>query len=717
MSGLVNQTRDADIDIGKLFSAIWRYKFKIIIGSLIVTGLMFVLLSMVSPRYKSEARVLIDSSESVFTRPAGNNEQQQPQFDELAITSQVDILTSSELLLQVAEELDLGSRSEFDEASSISALSNVFIMLGLNEDPRQLAKEKRVLRKVREKLEVYAREGSRVIIIEFESKDKELAAQFPNVLADAYLKLESRASLDSTGEAAEYLSNEIASLQESVRKAENAVADFRAQYGLFESQNNETLATQQLSELSTELSRVRSDRATTEARARSVQTALSTGQAIDSLPDVIASPIVNRLQEQQINLLAELAQLQTTLLDNHPDVRSLKSQINDLSGQLRNEARKVLVSLRAEADIAREREAQLARELNQLKSASASANSQEVELNALEREAASQRALLESYLIRFREAQARGQVDYAPSSARLISSATTPLEPTFPKMVPMLSVTFLGTMLILSMVALLSELFSGRALIPAAGSTQTFANGVDVDRASRVAEPQPHATPSRQPQQASPMAPSSASSQQVPVDSDLLPLRALAQMLMENGASRAVIVSPEGDLASRASVGVTRLMADQGVRTILIDLTGSGAASHLMVPGNAVGITDLLASKASYAQVIHPDSATSAHVLPVGRSSGPEVASGLGRLPMILGALTEAYDLVVVECGETDASGLRQLVDAGTEIIVSAIASNSAEVRAATAELVQGGFTDLMLLDAKTATPRTPMPGRRVASA
>ncbi|MGB7432090.1 MAG: Wzz/FepE/Etk N-terminal domain-containing protein [Ahrensia sp.] len=710
MSGPVNQTRDADIDIGKLFSAIWRNKFKIVIGSLIVTALMFVLLSMVSPRYKSEARVLVDSSESVFTRPSGNNEQQQPQFDELAITSQVDILTSSELLLKVAQELDLGSRSEFDSAASMSALSEVFIMLGLSEDPRQLEKEKRVLRKVREKLEVYAREGSRVIVIEFESKDKELAARFPNVLADAYLKLESRASLDSTGQAAEYLSNEIASLQASVRVAENAVADFRAQSGLFESQNNETLATQQLGELSTELSRVRSDRAATEARARSVQTALSTGQSIDSLPDVIASPIVNRLREQQINLLAELAQLQTTLLDNHPDVRSLKSQINDLSSQLRNEAQKVLVALRAEVDIEREREAQLSRELNQLKSASANANSQEVELNALEREAASQRALLESYLIRFREAQARGQVDYAPASARLISSATVALEPTFPKMIPMLAVTFIGTMLLLSMVALLAELFSGRALVPAAGASLA-----EVSQPEPA--PQPVAGSALRTAQAPPARSRHVSDRSVQPDSDLLPLAALAQALMDNGASRAIVVSPEGDAASGASVGLTRFMARHDVRTILMDLTGTGAASQLMVPNNAVGITDLLASKASYAQVIHPDSASNAHVVPVGRASGHEVASGLGRLPMILEALTEAYDLVIVECGETDAMGLSQLVDAGSEVIVSSIDHGSPDVRAATAELARGGFKSLMMLDATTATPPTPMRGRRTVSA
>lgn len=713
MSGSVNQTRDADIDIGKLFGAIWKNKITILVGSLVITALVFVLLSMVSPRYKSEARLLLESNESVFTRPSGNDQDRQTQMDELAVASQVDILTSSELLLQVAEELNLGDREEFDDGASISPISGVLIMLGLSEDPRALDKEKRVLKNVREKLEVYAREQSRVLVIEFSSKDKALAARFPNVLANAYLKLESRASLDTTGEAATYLANEITSLRNSVRLAETAVADFRAESGLLLSQNNEILATQQLAELSTELSRVRSDRAEAEARARSVEVALQSGQSIDALPDVIASPIINRLREQQITLKSELAELQTTLLDNHPDVRSLKSQIADLTGQIRNEANKVLVALRNEAGIDREREAQLNRELNQLKAASTAANSQTVELNALEREAASQRALLESYLIRFREAQARGQVDYAPASARLISSATTASEPTFPKMIPLLSVTFIGSVLLLSMAMMLRELFSGRALVPAAGgaaNARNVATDAVVETASAV-EPKPRQSHAQMASTLSPVVSPLAHNA-----IDAMPLHALAAELLQSGASRAIIISPEGDTASGASVGLARHLAGQDIRTILIDLTGNGAASSHMVSPRSIGITDLLASAASFAQVIHPDAYSNAHVVPAGMTDPHEAASGLARLPMILDALTQAYDIVVVECGETDVSGLRKLTDAGSEIIVSALNANDEGVLVAEADLRAGGY-DALLMDANSARPQTPTPTRRAVNA
>jgi uncharacterized protein involved in exopolysaccharide biosynthesis len=57
----------------------------------------------------------------------------------------------------------------------------------------------------------------------------------------------------------------------------------------------------------------------------------------------------------------------------------------------------------------------------------------EIELRALEREAAAQRDLLESLLARYREALARTDTSYLPADARIISRAVAPMDPSFPK--------------------------------------------------------------------------------------------------------------------------------------------------------------------------------------------------------------------------------------------------------------------------------------------
>jgi uncharacterized protein involved in exopolysaccharide biosynthesis len=150
-------------------------------------------------------------------------------------------------------------------------------------------------------------------------------------------------------------------------------------------QNNSVLATQQLSELSSELSRVRASRAAAEATAASVRKALQNGGALDALPEVLSSPLIQRLRERQVQLKSEIADLSTTLLDSHPRIRALRAQLADLDGQIRAEARKVLTGLGNEAGAAQAREAQLVADLNKLKAQSARAGEQQVELNALRR--------------------------------------------------------------------------------------------------------------------------------------------------------------------------------------------------------------------------------------------------------------------------------------------------------------------------------------------
>ena len=81
-----------------------------------------------------------------------------------------------------------------------------------------------------------------------------------------------------------------------VKEAEARVAAFRSQSDLPIGQNNSALATQQLSELSTELSRTRANRAAAEANAESVRIAISSGASLDAFPDVVSSELIQRLQ-------------------------------------------------------------------------------------------------------------------------------------------------------------------------------------------------------------------------------------------------------------------------------------------------------------------------------------------------------------------------------------------------------------------------------------
>ena len=735
---------DVDVDLRQLFASLARNWLRILAVALVVTGLAFALTWLATPHYRAETRLLIETRKSVYTRPDGTNDNDKPILDEEGVTSQVEVISSTDILKQVASKLNLSRLPEFDETADMPALSRLLVVAGLKSDPNEIPPEERVLTKMREKLNVYRVEKSRVIVIEFSSEDPRLAADIPNAIADAYISVQGNANIESNSAATDWLAPEIADLSKRVKDAEAKVASYRAQSDLLMGGNNSVLATQQLSELSSELSRVRANRASAAATADSVRRALQNGGSLDAVPEVLSSELIQRLRERQVELKTNIADLSTSLLDNHPRIRALRSQLADLDRQIRSEAEKIMTGLMTQAQTAQARENQLVADVNTLKAASARAGDQQVELDALQREATAQRQLLESYLTRYREASSRKDSNYLPVDARVFSRAVAPSEPYFPKILPIAGAALVGSLLVMAIVTLLQELFSGRAMRPAAGARFERIEQVAMPVAHETSdhEPPDHEPPNQEPAdiedprdrtaqaqaepQAAAAAPATAPATGPATGDDVEPARRslgeveidkAVEKLITRGAARAIFVSPEGDEAAASAVLVAREVSDAGLRVLLLDLTASGAASRPTLDSRLFpGITDLLASEAQFSDVIHVDLYSDCHVIPVGTADPVRAMRAADRLPIIMQSLTTAYDLVVVECGPTDAQGISRLVGEGTEVFLSLLEPND-EVAQAAVELIESGYPDLTLVTpVGHQTPGTPLPGRRSAA-
>ncbi|MER9584337.1 exopolysaccharide transport family protein [Mesorhizobium sp. M0276] len=748
---------DVDVDLRQLFASLARNWLRIVVVVLSVTGLAFAFASLATRHYKAETQVEIAPRESVYTRPASNNnDTDKPILDEQGVATQVQIISSNEILKQVAQKLGLEKLPEFDDALDMSPLSRALVLVGLKSDPMEIPPEERVLKKMHEKLNVYGVEKTRIIAIEFSSEDPKLAAAIPDAIAAAYIAGQGAAKLESNNAAADFLAPEIADLSKQVKDAEAKVAAYRSQSDLLMGGNNSVLATQQLSELSSELSKVRANRAAAEATADGVRRALQTGGSLDAVPEVLSSDLIQRLRERQVELRSNIADLSTTLLGNHPRIRALKSQLADLDAQIRSEAQKIMKGLLMQAETAKARENQLVADVNTLKAASAQAGEQQVDLDALQRDATAKRQQLELYLANYREAASRQDRNYLPVDARIASKASVPSEAYFPKVGPIVGAAFAASLLIMAIVTLLRELFSGRAMRPATGSRFERIDEVAMPHVAQAsdmvampvvrqepavlrdpvlrpemgnrpaaAEAKPYATMpamAEAPDMVA-MAEAAAAKQTAvepePVRSTLgeIDVEKAAEKLIASGAARAIFVSPEGDEAAASAVLVAREVADAGLRVLLLDLTASGAASRPMLDsGLFPGITNLLASEAQFSDVIHADLYSDCHVIPVGTADPVRAMRAADRLPIIMQSLTTAYDLVVVECGPADAQGISRLTGDATEVFLSMLESDD-DVTQAAVKLIESGYPDLTLVTPLGhEPPGNPVPGRRTAA-
>jgi uncharacterized protein involved in exopolysaccharide biosynthesis len=458
---------ETELDMRALARALWRRAGLLALLAVVVAVATYVGLGYVDPLYTADTKILIEDRESPLTRPRDAQPDATAEFDESAIQSQVEVLRSREIGSAVIDQLDLTHHPEFDPARHPSFLRSLLVMLGVEENPADASIRQRVMESYFERLSVYPLQRSRVIGVEFSAPDPQLAADVANAIAQAFVALQQDAKRESAVAATAWLEQEIDRLRQRVAESEQSVSDYRSTHGLFDldrvGAENGNLSTQQLSGINEELARARAARAEAQARAELVEKVLVEGGALDASTEVLSSPLIQRLRERQVALRAQIAELSTTMLPGHPRIRALQEQVANLDGQIRDEVTKVLTSLQTAARVAAAREQSLVESLNEAKVDVSRSNDQGIELRALEREAAAQRELLESFLARYREAAARTDASYLPADARIISQAVPPSDPSFPKRTMMAIAAAIAVLLIGSAIVLLAEFTSGRA--------------------------------------------------------------------------------------------------------------------------------------------------------------------------------------------------------------------------------------------------------------
>jgi uncharacterized protein involved in exopolysaccharide biosynthesis/Mrp family chromosome partitioning ATPase len=477
-----------DVDLPTLGRALWRAKGWVLglaIGAGIVT---FIGLSMMRPLYTSESRILIENDISAYTRPAGDQGRDQLQtLDEQAVQSQVQVLTSRDLALDVTKALDLPNNPEFAKDAGVSLFKRLMTRMGIGRGSAKSEQEK-AADAFEDHLAVYALNKSSVIAVDYTSGDSTLAADAANELAEAYINWQRNAKVEQTKDATTWLSTQIGELRAKVAESEAAVEKFRASSGLYAGSNNVTLNAQQLSELNSQLILAAAQKSEAEARARLIKKMLNDNGDIDATPEVLKSELIARLIEQRVQVQRQLAELSATLLPSHPRIKQLTSELAGVRTQIKDEANKIVRGLENEAEVATVRETSLRNSLNDVKSQASGQSDSEIKLRALEREAKANRDLLESYLARYRDAAARHDMGSVPANATIVSRAHTSTKPSFPKVGPITLLVTAATALLAFAYVLARETLG--ATVPA---RQSAAAGERLARRSRPARAAPNA--------------------------------------------------------------------------------------------------------------------------------------------------------------------------------------------------------------------------------
>ena len=682
-----------ELELRAVGHAIWCRRWKILGPAVVLSVLAFIVVNASTPLYRSEARILIEGRDNIYLRPEADRSFDRSVIDPEAVTSQVQVVLSRDLALRVIRQLKLGERPEFDPVlNGVSTSATVLSLFGLGREPLRMTPEERVLEVYYARLNVFAIDRSRVISINFDSRDPDLAARVANAVADGYLELQQFIKQEQARTAGQYLSGEIDNMRKKVAEAEARVEDFRSKSNLFTGPNSASLASQQLADINSQIAIARGQKADAETRARLVRSMIESGRQLEA-SEILNSDLIRRLSEQRVTLRAQLAEQSATLLEFHPRIRELRAQIGDLENQIRAETEKVVRSLESNAKIADERVNTLYVSLGQLKQQAASSNEQDVELRAMEREAKAQRDLLESYLAKYREASARDSLEAAPAEARIISRAVVSNTPSYPKKLPVVLMVGLGTLLLAAGWVATRELLGG--------SSTAY---VLEERAPRASMHHRRRGLGRfwkkrlEPEILPLTAPSMHAAAELPVSS----IDEISRTLREAGEAgrRVTIVGAARNVGTtHTAISLGRTLAKHSP-AVLVDLAlNSPNISILSHDPTAPGIAELVRGQASFGEIITRDRFSRLHLVAVGQvgPDGPAILVSQ-RLATTIDTLARAYDHVVVDAGALPEAAIERLARlAPRAVLVTTNVTNSA-TPAACERLIAAGFTDVALL-------------------
>ena len=704
-------------DLRSIGHVLWQKKLTIFGVTLLATAAAFLVVNAVTPRFQSETKLLLESRENVFMRAdADKGVTDRGTIDEQAVTSQIQLVLSRDVAREVIKKEKLGESLEFDPAVGGHSLSQALLgLIGLGRDYTAMTQEERTLAAYYDRINAYAIEKSRVIAIDFSSANPELAARVANSIAEAYLASQRSAKTDQTKAASTWLASEIEKMRGKVADAEARVEEYRSKSNLFVGTNNTSLPNQQLTEINSQIAAARGQKADLEARARQLRELVRSGQPVDS-SDIANSESMRRLTDQGSALRAQLAEQSTTLLDQHPRIKELRAQIAEVERAKRAEGERLARQLDNDAKVAADRLATLTTSLDQVKRVASTTNEQDVQLRALERDAKTQRDLLESYLVKYSEASARDNVNASPPEARVISRASPAIKPTYPKKLPtILIAAFAG--LVLST----GFMITGALLAPPAGPAARYAQAPmfadphapmpistmlnSTMPMSRMPAPLPYmASPPLSPVMAPPgfPAPQPAAVPPLPVSTT----DQIAQTLRAAGeAGRRVTVAGAARNAGTtyAAITLARALAE-GANVVLVDFAfGAPNLSVISTDPEAPGVAELVRGQAGFGDVITRDQYSPVHIVATGNVGNDAAALWASPyLSTIVEALAQSYNFVVLDIGSVADVPVEYFARLAQRSVLVTADPAAAQTRAARERMAMTGYGDVMLLAGAT---------------
>jgi polysaccharide biosynthesis transport protein len=429
------------IDLRQLQDFFWRRGKLILMTAIVIMAFAFVFTLTIAPRYTGTAKVLLEPrKEKIF---GADTILPELSLETGNVDSQISVIQSISLLRRVVDKEKLAGDLEFGGVSQPALLSFVSGLFRSDSEESGAAGKAdggipanvlRSINRLSNALEVTRVNRTYVLSVSVTSEDPVKAARLANAVADAYVVDQLDARYEAAQHASTWLSERMEAMREQLHKSEEAVAAFRRENNLqatSAADSKVTISEQQLSELNGRLIAARADAAEKRAKYEQAVQVTAHGGNLQAIPDVVHSVVISDLRKQQAEVARKEADLLSHLGNQHPLLMNARSERIDVERSVNAEVQRILLNLKNDYEVAKSREDSLQASLDDVSGKTGQDNGVAVRLRELERLNTANKTLYENFLSRAKIVQE--QSSFEEREARLISPATKPNAPSFPK--------------------------------------------------------------------------------------------------------------------------------------------------------------------------------------------------------------------------------------------------------------------------------------------
>jgi succinoglycan biosynthesis transport protein ExoP len=459
------------LDLKALVGMVYRRFWMILAGFLVTFGVITYVTFTQTPIYKAETVVQLDTEEknvidlgAIFSGLGANT---------AVVDTEVLVLGSKSLLTRVAVQQKLVEDPEFNstlrpkKSGLLSPVKGLVRALtggkppkdpfaGMTAEQKDAALLASAVDILRDKVAVKRVGTTYLITVEVASESPETAARLADEIAEQYRVQQLEEKFEATRKATEWLSERVSGLREEVEEKERRVESYRAESGLLAAQGA-TLTEQQIAYLTTQKATLQVDLDRARARADSMRRQMASGAGAEGITEVLQSQVISDLKTQRAIINRRVAELETKLGPQHPELISARNEAADIDRQINAEVARIAGNIENELKVAQSQISSIQGEISRSTGELRGNNQALVRLRELERDAETSRVLLEEFLARSK--QTREQDALITADANILSSASVPESPSSPKKLLNLIIGCLLGGIVGGGLALLAEMF------------------------------------------------------------------------------------------------------------------------------------------------------------------------------------------------------------------------------------------------------------------